>query len=361
MSSKKTLLLAVSCLISLSQAPCVLSQDAGVPPPSSSSTIVPTPDYVHLAPPDSTASSGERWDELSLRGTEFDSKPIIVGEVDELPGFTRELLRVQWRNGDPIDLYIVRPAGVAKPPVIVYLYGYPGEAVRFLNNSLCKTVTKNGFAAIGFSSMLTGQRYHDVPMNEWFVSDLPRSLVGTTHDVQMVLNYLTDRGDFDLSRVGIFGEGSGGTIALLAASVDPRIKAVDVLNPWGDWRSWLAASALVPDAERADYLKPAFLNSAAPFDPVNVLPRRISVPLRLQQNLWDDTKIPAIAMQHITAALPADATLAQYKNEQEYFDKVGNSGKMLDWMYSKLAHSAGESAASPKSPWGALELQHSFR
>jgi len=72
-------------------------------------------------------------------------------------------------------------------------------------------------------------------MKEWFVSDLEHSLVGTTHDVQMVINYLASRGDFDMSRIGIFGEGSGGTIALLAASVDARIKAVDVLDPWGDW------------------------------------------------------------------------------------------------------------------------------
>lgn len=291
------------------------------------------------APVGPTASSAERWDDLSLRGSDLHPEPAIVGQVDELPEFTRELVRVQWRGGDPIDLYIVRPAGVAKPPVILYLYGYPGEAVRFLNSNLCKTVTKGGFAAVGFSSMLTGQRYHDLPMKEWFVSDLELSLVGTTHDVQMVLNYLAQRGDFDLGRVGIFGEGSGGTIALLAASADPRIKAVDVLNPWGDWPSWLAGSTLVPDSERHDYLKPAFLTAIAPLDPVNVIPKLGHRPVRLQQNMWDDTMTPATARQRIAAALPANDNLAQYRDESEYFEKVGNNGKMLDWMYAHLAPS----------------------
>ena len=98
----------------------------------------------------SAASSTEHWDDLSLHGSELRPEPPVVGQVDEFPDFTRELVRVEWRVGDPIDLYIVRPAGVVKPPVIVYLYGYPGEAVRFLNNDLCKTVTKRGFAAVGF-------------------------------------------------------------------------------------------------------------------------------------------------------------------------------------------------------------------
>src|ERR1035441_1223230 len=49
------------------------------------------------------------------------------------------------------------------------------------------------------------------------------SLALTVHDVQMVLNYLETRGDLDMSRVGMFGQGSGGAIAVLAAAADSRI------------------------------------------------------------------------------------------------------------------------------------------
>ena len=294
-----------------------------------------------------SSASAEHWDKLALNDNDLRPDPPITGEVDTFPEFTRELVRVQWRNNDPIDLYIARPVGVAKPPVIVYLYGYPGEAVRFLNNSLCKTLTKNGFAAVGFSPMLTGQRYHDVSMKEWFISDLSRSLVGTTHDVEMVINYLNNRADFDMTRIGIFGEGSGGTVALLAASVDTRIKAVDVLNPWGDWPSWMAKSLIVPESERADYEKPEFLKSVAPYDPVDLLPKFNLLPLRVQQNLWDDSKTPSTARDRIAASLPKTADLAQYKNERDYYDKVGNNGKMLDWMYAHLP-AAVQGGTGPK-------------
>ena len=346
MFSRKALIL-VAALLTYPN-PWLRSQQVGSSLPPVIAEPEPASSFIRDSAPDPADSSMERWDDISLHGSHLHPVPPILGEVDTLPEFTRELLRVQWRDGDPIDLYIVRPAGVARPPVIVYLYGYPGEAVRFLNSSLCKTVTRNGFAAVGFSAMLTGQRYHDVPMKEWFVSDLQRSLVGTTHDVQMVLTYLASRGDFDLTRVGLFGEGSGGTVALLAASVDRRIQAVDVLNPWGDWPSWLAASRIVPDVERPDFLNAAFLQSVAPLDPVTVLPKLIRLPVRLQQNLWDDVKTPAVSRQRITAALPANADLAQYKDQRVYFEKVGNSGKMLEWMYAHLQSSAWNTSLSSK-------------
>lgn len=287
------------------------------------------------APPAHKASV-EHWDKLALRDNSLVADEPLMGEVDKLPHFTRELMRVQWRSGDPIDLYIIRPVGVAKPPVILYLYGYPDEENRFFNNYLCSLVTRNGFAAVGFSSILTGQRYHDVPMKEWFVSDLQQSLGGTTHDVQMILNYLEKRGDFDMSRVGMFGEGSGGTIALLAASVDPRIKAVDVLDPWGDWPVWLATSPIVPNKERAEYLKPGFLNPLAPFDPINILPHFNAVPLRVQQTLFDQTTTPAAVRQKIAEVVPKTADFITYKDQEEYLDKAGRDGRMLTWMFAHL-------------------------
>jgi hypothetical protein len=230
--------------------------------------------------------------------------------------------------------------------VVLYLYGYPREAVRFLDPNFCKTVTKNGYAAIGFSSMLTGQRYHDVPMKEWFVSNLQHSLVGTTHDVQMALNYLEGRGDFNMSRVGIFGEGSGGTIALLVAATDRRIKAVDVLDPWGGWPTWLSGSRVVPEAERADYTNPDFLREIAPLDSVAVLPTLTSTTLRVQQSLWDSGATPAASRERIAASVPAGAQLAQYRDIQDYSEKVGTNGKMLDWMYISLAPGADRSGVN---------------
>jgi len=77
----------------------------------------------------------------------------------------------------------------------------------------------------------------------------------------MILNYLEKRGDLDMDRVGMFGQGSGGAIAVLAAQADTRIKVLDLLNPWGDWPDWLKNSPHVPEDERAAYLNDHLLKT----------------------------------------------------------------------------------------------------
>jgi hypothetical protein len=277
----------------------------------------------------------EHWDKLSLRDNDLHPDPPIPGQIDDFPGFTRELLRVQWRTGDPIDLYIIRPTGVVSPPVILYLYSYPAESDRYLNTMFCKTVTKDGYAAVGFVSALTGQRYHDRPMKQWFVSELQESIVTSVHDVQMVLNYLATRGDLDVNRIGIFGQGSGGTIAILSAAVDTRLKALDVMDPWGDWPAWMVESPLIPEHERAAYLDPGFLARIAPIDPVSWIQQLDGRPTRLQETIFNGVN-PESVRERFELVFGKAATV-EYRDVREYSEKVSKNGRMLDWLEKQLA------------------------
>lgn len=276
----------------------------------------------------------ESLDSLALAPGQLTAMPAIPGEKADYATFTRELVRVQWRFMDPIDLYVVRPKDVAKPPVVLYLYSYPTETNRFRDEGYCQRISNGGVAAIGFVSALTGQRYHDRPMKEWFVSELPEALTISVHDVQMVLDYLKRRGDFDLRDVGVFGQGSGGTIALLAATADPRIRVVDVLDPWGDWPQWMAKSTLVPDAERSNYLKAAFLASVAPLDPVKYLPKLTQQAVRLQYRS-DDSVTPSEVAVNIASAAPPNVKVVHYANGKELYMQTGG-GRLFDWIKDQL-------------------------
>lgn len=281
----------------------------------------------------------EDMESLSLAGSDLIPEKPIVGEKDTLPEFTRELIQVHWRDADPIDLYVIRPHGVEKPPAILYLYSYPTEGDQFKDDGYCRRVTKGGFAAIGFVSALTGQRYHSRPMKEWFVSELQESLVESVHDVQMILNYLSARGDFDMNRVGMAGAGSGATIAILAAAVEPRLKAIDLVNPWGDWPDWMAYSGRVPDAERANYLKPEFLKQVAPFDPVQWLPQLRSIPVRLEITA-DDINTPTSAKKKIESAATHDSVeIVKYETTKALLD-ASSGGKHFQWMKDQLGPAA---------------------
>lgn len=275
----------------------------------------------------------EDWTSPALEKSHLQPvQPLVMS--NEFTGYSLDLVRVQWRWGDPIDLYVMKPKGVKKPPVILHLYGYPADTDAFKNETFQNALTKDGFAAVGFVSALTGQRYHDRPMKEWFLSELQESLATTAHDVQMVLNYLATRGDLDMNRVGMFGQGSGASIAILASAVDPRIKVLDVLDPWGDWPTWIGSSPFVPEDEHAEYVKPEFLKKVSVLEPVEWMQKVQAKKFRLQQNAFE-TDTPKVAKDKLRAAVPAGTIVVSYKTLQEFNAAFPNSTN-LEWIEHEL-------------------------
>jgi len=279
-------------------------------------------------------ASTEDWASLGDLKTGLQPRGAAVAQREEQPDFVRELVRVQWRTGDPIDLWISRPKVSGKAPVILYLYSYTDTNDRFRDNGWAKRATAGGFAAVGFVAALTHDRFVGRPMKQWFVSELRESLGSTVHDVQLILNYLAERGDMDMDRVGMFGMGAGATIAILAASADTRIRTIDLLDPWGDWPDWLKDSPVVPEGERKKYLTPEFLQSVAPFDTVANLPNLRRQIVRLQQ-ISSEPLTPNIAKAKIAAAAPVRATLVQYSNAQELL-KAWQSNGLSGWIKQQL-------------------------
>jgi hypothetical protein len=289
-----------------------------------------------IADPADTRFKGvkEDWTSPGLRTSNLKPASPLSAYVNDYPGYTVELLQVQWRFGDPIDVYVMKPKGIKKPPVVLYLYGYPSDTDRFKDEGFQDKVTKDGFAAVGFVSALTGHRYHDRPMREWFLSELQESLAASAHDVQMVLDYLSTRGDLDMSRVGMLAQGSGASIAIFASAVDPRIKVLDSIDPWGDWPTWMATSPFVPEDERVEYLKPEFLKKAAALEPIEWLPKIQAKKFRLQDAIFE-VNTPKIAKEKLRAAVPPSGTVVIYKTPEE-FNSMVRGKKDLEWIQHEL-------------------------
>lgn len=277
----------------------------------------------------------EDWTTLSIRGLGLNSSPPVILATADSPQFRRELVRLRWRANDPVDLYISLPKGVRKPRVVLYLYGFPSDSSRFTADDWCNGATQGGFAAVGFVSALTGERYRAPrPLKQWFVSELQESLATTTHDVQMVLDYLETRDDLNMDRVAMYAQGSGATIAILAASVDPRITVLDLLNPWGDWPNWLKQTAWLPEDERPSYLRPEFLEKISAFDPVQVLPKLTKQVVRLQQ-VKDERLMPKSAKERIASALPRGATFFESDSWAAY-SKAWTARNLWNWAKEQL-------------------------
>jgi cephalosporin-C deacetylase-like acetyl esterase len=291
----------------------------------------------------------EDWSSLAIGASKLQPEEPVVAikdAADDTDTFTRTLVSVKWRPGDPIDLWILLPKGVNKPPAVLYLYGYDQDTDRFRNDRWATRVTSGGVAAVGFVSALSGHRFHDRPMKQWFVSELQESLGSTVHDVKFILDYLAQRGDIDMERIGMFGEGSGGAIAILAAAADPRIKAVDALEPWGDWPDFLAKSSVVQqDPERAAYVKPEFLKKVAPLDPVKWLPE-LKIPIRVQQ-IHQQASTSDECKDSIKAALPKQAELVRFEAISDIEKREGSGGLLFEWIKAWV-QAGGKTEAKPK-------------
>ena len=289
-------------------------------------------------------AGAENWQALGdlMSGLELVT-PIVV-QNGEQPDFVRQLVRVQWRPNDPIDLWITRPKVTGKVPVVLYLYNYSDPSDRFHDNGWCKRATADGFAAVGFASALSDYRFKWRPLRQWFVSELAESLGSSVHDVQLILNYLADRGDLDMNRVGMLGMGSGATVAILAAYADSRIKTLDLLDPWGDWLNWLKDSPLVPENERSKYLAPQFLESVVALDPVTLLPSLKTPNIRLQQTVSEPVT-PNTSRQRIAAAAPERTQIAKYMSAEDLlkaWKSTGLSGWIKQQMLSQPPTSGGD-------------------
>lgn len=306
-------------------------------------------------PPDTDATGmplyetiQEDWSSLQIGASKLEPEAPLVAETDEGDSFTRTLVQVKWRPGDPLDLYVILPKGVKNPPAVLYLYGFKDDTDRFKSNGWCEHATRGGTAAIGFVSALSGHRFHGRPMEQWFVSELQESLGSTVHDVKFILDYLAQRGDIDMNRIGMFGQASGGAIALLAAAADPRIKAVDVLDPWGDWPVWLAKSpVLQDDPHGANYAQPDFLKKVAPLDPVKWLPALQSTHIRIQQ-VMDNEATPDACKDALRKAAPKNAEVVRFKDVGD-LAKTSDQGRLFDWIKAELREPPASRKAQPGS------------
>lgn len=287
------------------------------------------------------ATNQEDWNTIELAKSglsENAATDMVINQV-ELDDCTRELVRLQWRPNDPIDLYVLRPKGTATPPVMLFLLNYSFDTDVFRNPAWCKEAKQNGMAAVGFASALSMQRFHAPrPMKQWFVSELQEALSTSTHDVQMILNYLGRRSDLDMKHIGMLGQGSGGAIAILAAAADQRITALDLIDPWGDWPDWLRASKQIHEQERADYLQAEFLAKVAQLDPVTVLPQLKLKALRIQQ-VTSDLVTPPAARDKIAAAIPSNGTVTHYPDnlaERNAWGTRGIGGWLTEHLQPKI-------------------------
>lgn len=114
------------------------------------------------------------------------------------------------------DLYMPKEAAEGKKAAIIVCGPY-GALKEQSAGIYAQTMAERGFLTLAFDPSFTGES-----------SGTPRNLTSpeiNTDDYSAAIDYLVTRDDVDENRIGIIGICGWGSIALSAASQDPRIKA----------------------------------------------------------------------------------------------------------------------------------------
>lgn len=97
----------------------------------------------------STVPLKEDWTTISLAksGLPMRAPGALLMTKGEVSGAcVSEALRLEWRHGDPIDLYVIRPLEVSAPPVGLVLLNYTFDSAIFRNEYWCNQAKQNGLA-----------------------------------------------------------------------------------------------------------------------------------------------------------------------------------------------------------------------
>jgi hypothetical protein len=126
------------------------------------------------------------------------------------------------------DLYLPE-SGVGTGAGVVLCCGYTGIKDLYLND-MGRRLAAAGFVALTFD------------YKGWGKSDgakLRLAPYGRVEDTQAALTFLTQQGEVDAARLGLYGISYGGSTAAFTAAVDERVKAVVSITGVGDGPRWM--------------------------------------------------------------------------------------------------------------------------
>ena len=157
---------------------------------------------------------------------------------------------VRWKlvfrgvQGFLVPGYLEIPTEAKKPyPLVVLLHGWSGgkdnwwEKDSYISGAEMRTaLLESGYAVLALDAAAHGERSNEIdylhvnayddpaapPRRNYF--SISEIVIQTVKDYRRALDYMKERGDIDMSRVGALGYSMGAVDTLLLLAIDPRIK-----------------------------------------------------------------------------------------------------------------------------------------
>jgi len=140
-------------------------------------------------------------------------------------------------EGTTLSGNLRKPAGVARPPVVVMCMGLDSAKEEMDTNEA--VFLDRGMATLAFDGPGQGEGEYDFAIRADY--EVP---------VKAVVDYVETRGDLDAARIGLWGVSLGGYYAPRAAAFEKRIKACIALSGPFDWAGFFDR---LPELTRATF------------------------------------------------------------------------------------------------------------
>jgi uncharacterized protein len=137
-----------------------------------------------------------------------------------------------WSDGSQVSAVLSRPLGGGAYPAVIWSHGYGAYSDAIGASVVAEHLPGEGFALLRVDHRGCGRSQPSVggPCVQGRES---------VQDLVNAVTYLRAREDVDPDRVVIMGESHGGSAALSAAAMDPRVCGVLAADAFSDGRAWL--------------------------------------------------------------------------------------------------------------------------
>lgn len=215
-------------------------------------------------------------------------------------------------------------------PVVICQHGFTGNKEMML--STCLMLADAGFVAVSFDAREHGERRDPDARLDTFTSlrqdpaQFFRILAGSVEDSRKVIDYVGEKLNADLGRVGMMGVSMGAIITLLAATAEERLKAIVSVIGGANFQVLVRKSSLYKTGLETKLLE-QFARSAGEligkYDPINNAHLFRSIPVLLLNGERDDL-IPLECASSLYEALGPHYQATSDKLRMKVYEGIGH-------------------------------------
>jgi len=265
-----------------------------------------------------------------------------IERVDSLNIATRHVFRVRLLSFDNVYIYgwYLVPKGRGNFPTILNIHNQP-----FQFNSRTERLYAD-FALFLLDVRGFGSSREEVdPGNPgyfvWNITDKEKYFCrGAILDCIRAVDFLAFRSEVDTTRLGVMGNGLGGGLALAAAALDTRIKAVAVDSPLLMAFDMVTKLTTIPYHEILHYLiahpseKKDIFKTLSYFDLINLAPK-IRKPV-LMSVMLEDQISPPISATVVFNRIPGDKLQKTYPRAGHGFTSNAHETMKAEWLKQRF-------------------------